>query len=755
VTTPDGGPRTRLSRASKLTLSAALALLLIAGAVALVLYLRHRSKPAPTVAGWRGTVATLAGDGAPGDQDNAQAHHARFHDPFGVAVDKLGNVYLTDAGASNRVRKLTPGGGVSTLAGGAEGHADGAGAAASFNTPSALAVDEAGNLYAADTGNNRVRKITPEGVVSTLAGDGTRGFRDGPAAAARFDAPVGVAVGRDGTVFVADTYNDRVRAVMPAGEVKTIAGGDRPGYADGAGTNGALFDTPCAVAFAADGSLVVADTGNGRLRRIAPDGQVTTINFGSAERPDSRLAAPAGLAATHDGFLYVTELEGGRVWQLAPDNRLHLVAGLGAGYAEGDGHASARFNRPAGVAVDRAGALYVADGANYLVRKITHASPEEIARAASAAQQSQQPAAGDGAGASPGATSNSHTSDPAAAPVEIPRLGAATLGVEKLPWPLDPQDRPHEVTATMGEVRGAYDTADQRHHLHSGIDIFGGLGATVRAVFDDKVSGPLPAWGFNELHEGLRAGLFAYIHIKVGRGERDEPFDDPRFVFVRDERQKIARVRVRRGTRFRAGDKLGTVNRLYHVHLNFGPPQTELNPLALPFVGFSDTRPPRINPGGIHLFDESGRRLEERRDGRTVVGRGRVRVVVDALDQVDGNAARRRLGLYRLGYGLLGADGRPAAGFGGPRVQLVFDRLPPGRDAVKLAYADASGITVYGSSETRFFYEVTNDVRHGAARPGFWDTTRLPAGDYTLRVFAADFAGNEAAENRDLAVRIE
>ncbi|HLL77196.1 MAG TPA: hypothetical protein VK421_18225 [Pyrinomonadaceae bacterium] len=759
MTTPDAArPRKSSIRAFKLTFLVALALLLVAVAAALVLYIRHRSKPVPTVTGWRGKVMTAAGDGAPGYQDNAQAHHARFGDPFGVAVDKLGNVYVADAGASNRVRKLTPVGAVSTLAGGAEGYADGAGAAASFNTPSALAADGDGNLYVADTGNNRIRKITPEGVVSTIAGDGARGFRDGPAAAAQFDAPVGLAVGRDGTVFVADPYNDRVRAVTPVGEVKTIAGGDRPGHADGAALGGALFDTPCAVAAMPDGSLVVADTGNGRLRRVTPDGQVTTISFNSAERPDSRLASPAGLAATHDGFLYVTELEGGRVWQLAADNRLHLVAGLGTGYAEGDGHTLARFNRPAGVAVDRAGALYVADGANYLVRKITHATAEEIARASSAAQ-AQQPVAGDGAGASPGTSSNSpanaSANDPLLAPVEIPRLGAASLGVSQLPWPLDPQDRPHEVTATMGEVRGAYDTADQRHHLHSGIDIFGGLGATVRAIFDDKVSGPLPNWGFNELHEGIRAGLFAYIHIKVGRDEKDGALDDPRFSFVRDERQKITRVRVRRGTRFRAGDPLGTVNRLYHVHLNFGPPQMELNPLALPFVGFKDTRPPQIRRDGIMLFDETGKRLEEKRDGRTVVGRGRIRIVVDALDQVDGNAARRRLGLYRLGYQLLVTDGNPAPGFDEPRVRHVYDRLPPQREAVKLAYADASGITVYGSSETRFFYELTNTVAHGTARPGFWDTSQLPAGDYTLRVFAADFAGNEATENRDLQVRVE
>jgi hypothetical protein len=131
------------------------------------------------------------------------------------------------------------------------------------------------------------------------------------------------------------------------------------------------------------------------------------------------------------------------------------------------------------------------------------------------------------------------------------------------------------------------------------------------------------------------------------------------------------------------------------------------------------------------------------------------RVVVDAFDQVDGNAARRRLGLYRLGFQLLRADGSPAPGFAEPRVQIEFDRLPTARDAVKIAYADKSGITVYGSDATHFFYELTNNVLHGRASAGAWDSSELPAGDYTLRIFAADLAGNVAQENRDLAVTVE
>jgi len=221
-------------------------LVLVACVLALLLDSCAKERQPPTLAGWRARVTTLAGDGSPGFQDGA-AREARFNDPFGVAVARDGSVYVADAGESNRVRKITPRGEVSTLAGGREGYADGAGAAAAFNTPSALALDRDGNLYVADTGNNRIRRVTPDGQVTTVAGDGTAGFRDGPASQAQFDAPVGVAVDDEGNVYVADTYNDRVRVLTKDGQVKTIAGAGRPGYADGDAST-ALFDTPCAVA---------------------------------------------------------------------------------------------------------------------------------------------------------------------------------------------------------------------------------------------------------------------------------------------------------------------------------------------------------------------------------------------------------------------------------------------------------------------------------------------------------------------------
>src|SRR5262249_40410669 len=158
---------------------------------------------------------------------------------------------------------------------------------------------------------------------------------------------------------------------------------------------------------------------------------------------------------------------------------------------------------------------------------------------------------------------------------------------------------------------------------------------------------------------------------------------------------------------------------MYHVHLNVGPPGGEINPLSLSFVGFGDHVAPTIERDGIQLFDEAGNRFTDKQKGRLVVS-GRVRIVVDAFDQNDGNAQRRRLALYRLGYQILKPDGAPAPGFENPRITLVFDRLFRDDEAPKITYAEQSGITVYGSATTRFLYEVTNTVRDGQATRGVW-----------------------------------
>ncbi|HKY45143.1 MAG TPA: NHL repeat-containing protein [Pyrinomonadaceae bacterium] len=676
-------------------------LAIISATIAYVLYRRNR--PLPTPAGWKANVTTLAGDGSPRVRDANLSTQAAFSDPFGVAVATDGTVYVADAGESNRIRKITLDGTVATFAGGSEGFSDGLTTSASFNTPSGLALDANGNLYVADTGNNRIRKITPEGQVSTVAGDGTAGYLDGPASQAQFNGPIGIAVDAQGNVYVADAYNDRIRLITNDGQVSTVAGKGTPGYADG-DRNTALFDTPCGIVAANDGSLIIADTGNDRLRKITPDGNVTTL-------PHHDFSNPIGLALSHDNFLYVTELDRSRIVQITPDGALSVIA---------DG----RFNQTTGIALgphsNRPAELYVADSGNYLIRKLDQTVVSSAATLV----------------------------DP------LPRLTTETLGQNSLLWPVDPQDRPHEVVATIGEVRGSFDSTDSRHHLHSGLDVFGAYGDIVRAVRSEKVTSPLANWAFGSINEGVRVGVVSYIHIHVGRDKDAKMFDDPRFIPVNDAEQKLARVRIRRGTRFRQGDAVGTINRMYHVHMNIGPPNGEINPLSLAPVGFVDSIAPTIEKDGIQLFDASGTRFTEKNGERLLVS-GPVRIVVDSFDRTNMNPSRRRLGLYKLGYQVLKTDGTPAPGFEQPRINILFNRLPPDRDATKVAYAAESGITVYGSATTRFLYEVTNTVHDGRVAPGVWDTTQLPKGDYILRIIAADYSGNEANDGRDLLITIK
>ena len=271
------------------------------------------------------TVSTLAGAaGQKGSTDGTGAA-AQFSLPVGVAVDSTGNVHVGDSDNST-IRKITPAGEVSTLAGAARqvGTTDGAGAAAKFNRPQGVAMDSAGNVYAADTGSHTIRKITPGGVVSTLAGFAKRaGTTDGAGAAARFSNPQGVAVDSAGNVYVADGVNHTIRKITPAGVVSTLAGtAGQPGSTDGMGA-AAKFRLPQGVAVDSAGNVYVAERDNHTIRKITPAGLVST------------LAGAAGLANNTDG----------------------------AG-------ADARFSSPTGVAVDSAGNVYVADAGNNTIRKI-------------------------------------------------------------------------------------------------------------------------------------------------------------------------------------------------------------------------------------------------------------------------------------------------------------------------------------------------------------------------------------------------
>jgi sugar lactone lactonase YvrE len=674
---------------------------------------------APTRAAWTARVAPLAGDGLDGAVDGA-APASRFSDPFGTVVDAHGNVFVAEGGASNRIRRIGADGQVSTFAGASAGFADGPGAAAAFDTPSALATDRLGNLYVADTGNNAIRKVAPDGSVSTLAGGGEPGYLDGAGRAARFNGPVGVAVDRDGIVYVADTYNDRIRRIARDGTVTTVAGSGAPGSLDGPGP-AAAFDTPSAIVVDRHGVLFVADTGNDAIRRIDKDGAVTTLAAPAEDaQTPALLRRPVALALTHDGYLYIGGL-GGRIVQRDPDGKHHALADADrppqASYA-GDG--SVRLYAPRGIAVRPDGSLVVADG--QALRVFALAPPR------------------------PGAPAN-----PAAPPAPVSAPATATPAV--MPWPVGPQLAPHEVVGVMGEVRGSYD-GESRHHFHAGLDIRADIGTRVLAILPATVSDPYPNWDFGELGEGLSLGPLSYIHMRVGRDSKGQALD-PRFQLLAGANGKPERVRVRRGARFAVGDALGTINPMAHVHMEYRPGGVVVNPLTLPFPGLRDTLAPRIR--SIALYDDSGRRLPAKKGQRLHVARslGRVAIVIDAYDQMDGNLARRRLGLYRLGYQLLHADGSPAAGFESPRITQIYDRLPREREAVKLVYADSSGITVYGSKATRFAYAVNNTLQGGVALPGSWKVDGLAPGDYLLRIHAADYAGQVALEGRDLALTVE
>jgi sugar lactone lactonase YvrE len=669
-----------------------------------------RQVDAPTQTDWQARLTTLAGTGVAGVTDGAAAI-SRFSDPFGVVIDPAGNVFIADGGDSNRIRRVTPDGVVSTFAGGAEGFSDGAGVAAAFNTPSALAIDRRGNLYVADTGNHAIRKITPGGVVTTLAGNGQPGDVDGIGKAARFNGPVGVAVDKAGNVFVADTYNDRIRRIAPDGTVTTIAGTGKPGDADGAALT-AGFDTPSGIAVAPNGTLYIADTGNDAVRAMAPGGLVSTL----AAPPDGErrpvLKRPVGVALTHDGFLYVSASGGGRILQFSKDGTYRALDNLDAISDD----RSLRLYGPRGIAVEPDGSLLVADAQALRVQRLF-------------------------------APKNGLPAPLATVTVQPPIKGP-------MPWPIAPQFGIHEVVGLMGEVRGSYD-GESRDHFHAGLDVRADVGDKVLAVTASKVTDPYANWGFGTLTEGLHIGPLSYVHMRVGREPNGRALD-PRFILLPGAKGKPQRVRVPRGTKFAVGDALGTVNSMAHVHMEYFPGGPDMNPMMLPFVGLVDTIPPQIN--SVALYDNvSGRRLVKKEQGRLLVPRnnGDVSIVADAWDQMNGNLARRRLGLYKLGYQLLHDDGTPVPGFEQPLITQTYDRLPREREAIKLVYAANSGIPAYGSAATHFAYAVNNTLQNGVAAAGAWKVASIAPGNYILRIYAADFAGLAAQNGRDLALTIQ
>lgn len=631
----------------------------------------------------------------------AGASENRFGEVFGVAIGGNGAVFISD-GNQGKIWEINQTTSASKLV------------TDKLGTPSAIVVDKDGFLIVADSGAHSIKRINPtNGEISVVAGiENKSGFADGAAASALFNAPIGVAVDKENRIYVADTYNDKIR-IIENGTVRTLAGTTR-GFADGAI---AKFDTPCGIAVDNAVEILVADTGNRRIRRIDKNGNVTT--FAGTSEPqtannslaNTSFIEPVGVAVDRFGAVFVADAGANQVKVFGRKFAAvwETIAGANRGTIDGN-LSDARFNRPTNVAIAANGNLFVADSANKLLRVAASEndkfgniiSPETVRSLFLSTEQMR--AAGE------------------------PR------------WTYNPPDNPRDIAGTFGEVRGAIKNIGDAARFHNGLDIAGAYGEIARFIRAEKVLLPLAAEDFANKNnrERLRLPTVGYIHIKIGRDQNDRPFDDSRFQFNRSDDNKLFGVRVPRGARFAAGDAIGTLNAFNHVHLIAGESGAEMNALAaLRFPGIKDTVAPKIEK--VILFDENWREIIA---NETL--RGKVRIVARAFDQMEGNNSRRRLGVYKLGYQVLKENNEAIRNFESAKTNVSFERLPEGEFA-NLVYAagSQSGYT----PETVFNYIVSNTVQSGAAREDFFDTTVLPNGDYKIRVFASDFFGNQTAQD--------
>ncbi len=623
-----------------------------------------------------------------------------FSEPFGLAAND-GALYVSD-GDQGKIWRVTKAGNLEVLT-------------YKLDTPSAIAFDKKGDLIVADSGTQTIKKVLKTGEIELIAGvENQKGFADGDAKTALFNAPIGIAVLED-KIFVADTYNDKIR-VIENGKVSTIAGSEQ-GFADGDSTQ-AKFDTPCGLAIWKDGKVLVADTGNRRVRVIEQTGKVWTL-AGNGEQDtvdgslyDSSFVQPTAITVDNFGVIYVADGNSIRAIGRRFFPFVETISDTKRGFSDGDLR-SAKFNRPAGLATDENGSLFVADAENQVIRTFTGAEiGKEITKQ------------------------------------EIENLRFKPEEFRKLSeprWTYNPPERKHEIAGTLGEIRGEIKDENSPSWFHNGLDIVGGYGETARFIRTEKVLQPFAVQNFDTLRELIRMPTLGYIHIRLGRDKDGKIFDDNRFQFAFDNNRKLKGLRVPRGTKFEAGDRVGTVNPMNHVHLIAGRSGAEMNALdALILPDIADAVSPKIEK--VSLFDENWREIETENGKMRIKLSGKTRIVVRAFDQMDGNADRRRLGVYQLGYRILQGE-TPLID---KKSAISFARLPDD-NAVEFVYAKGSKSGATG--ETIFNYIVSNEVSGDYYKEDFFDAGKLANGDYTMRIFAADYFGNQTSQ--DIEIKVE
>jgi len=317
-------------------------------------------------------VITLAGDKEGGGYADGQGVVAKFGAMDGIAIDSDDNVFVVEH-SNNSIRKITPTGLVSTLLRSESGYQDGSLSEAKISWPNDIAIDDNGNIYIVDTNNYRIRKISPEGTVSTLAG-GVFGYEDGQGIEAKFILLYGITVDAVGNVYVAETTGDfsRIRKITPEGMVSTLAGGER-GYVDGQGTD-AKFDFVYGLAVDSSGSIIVSDAGNSKIRKISPTGLVSTIagsneGFADGNGEAAKFNFPYGITVDKLDNIYVADYSNMRIRKISPDGVVSTLAGDGNyGFDDAEG-LDAKLAFPRAIVVDDNFNLFITQ--NFVVRKIT------------------------------------------------------------------------------------------------------------------------------------------------------------------------------------------------------------------------------------------------------------------------------------------------------------------------------------------------------------------------------------------------